>query len=136
MISRMMFSRPPDATILIRIMVGGIFFLEGIQKFLYPDDLGVGRFSKIGIPAPEVMAPFLGGVEIVCGLVLLAGLLTRLAAIPLLIDISVAILSTKIPILLGQGFWMFTLPKVPRYGFSAWCMRRVLTFPCFLGCSF
>ena len=64
------------------------------------------------------------------------GLLTRLAAIPLLIDISVAILSTKIPILLGQGFWMFTLPKVPRYGFSAWCMRRVLTFPCFLGCSF
>src|SRR5438477_11509693 len=116
MISRIMFSRPPDATILIRIMVGGIFFLEGIQKFLYPDDLGVGRFSKIGIPAPEVMAPFVGGVEIVCGLVLLAGLLTRLAAIPLLIDISVAILSTKIPILLGQGFWMFTLPKLKHYG--------------------
>lgn len=85
MISRMMFSRAPAATILIRLMVGGIFVLEGVQKFLYPGDLGVGRFVKIGIPAPEVMAPFVGGVEIVCGVMLLAGLLTRLAAIPLLI---------------------------------------------------
>jgi uncharacterized membrane protein YphA (DoxX/SURF4 family) len=104
------------AVVLIRLMVGVVFLSEGIQKFLYPDALGVGRFSKIGIPAPEVMAPFVGVVEIVCGGLILLGLGTRLAAIPLLIDISVAILSTKIPILLGQGFWGFQLPKLERYG--------------------
>jgi uncharacterized membrane protein YphA (DoxX/SURF4 family) len=117
-------------------MVGGIFCLEGVQKFLYPDDLGVGRFTKIGIPAPEVMAPFVGGVEIVCGVMLLAGLLTRLAAIPLLIDISVAILSTKIPILLGQAFWMFTLPKLPRYGFLSMVHEARADFSMLLGLLF
>src|SRR5512136_1395594 len=97
--------RAPGAVVLIRLMVGSVFFLEGIQKFLDPDALGAGRFAKIGIPAPEVMGPFVGGVETFFGALLLAGLLTRLAAIPLLINISVAILSTKIPILLGHGFW-------------------------------
>jgi putative oxidoreductase len=136
MISRMMSSKAPAATILIRLMVGGIFFLEGVQKFLYPGDLGVGRFIKIGIPAPEVMAPFVGGAEIVCGMMLLAGLLTRLAAIPLLIDISVAILSTKIPILLGQAFWMFTLPKLPRYGFLSMVHEARADFSMLLGLLF
>ena len=65
------------------------------------------------------MAPFVGAVEIVCGSLLLVGLLTRLAAIPLIIDISVAILSTKVPILLGHGYWLFSLPKANRYGFWA-----------------
>ncbi|MDB6112331.1 MAG: DoxX family protein [Pedosphaera sp.] len=106
--------------ILIRLAVGAVFLSEGIQKFLYPDALGVGRFTKIGIPAPEVMAPFVGAVEIVCGASILFGFLTRLAVIPLLIDISVAILSTKIPVLLGHGFWKFNLPKSPQYGF--WSM--------------
>jgi uncharacterized membrane protein YphA (DoxX/SURF4 family) len=136
MISRMMSSRAPAATILIRLMVGGIFFLEGVQKFLYPGDLGVGRFIKIGIPAPEVMGPFVGGVEIVCGMMMMAGLLTRLAAIPLLIDISVAILSTKIPILLGQAFWMFTLPKLPRYGFLSMVHEARADFSMLLGLLF
>lgn len=102
---------------LIRLMVGGVFFLEGVLKFLYPGELGAGRFAKIGIPMPNVLGPFVGGVETICGALLLVGLLTRLASIPLLIDISVAILSTKIPILLGRGFWTFTLMKLPRYGF-------------------
>ncbi len=105
------------AATLVRLMVGSVFFLEGIQKFMYPEALGAGRFEKIGIPAPEVLGPFVGGVETICGALVLAGLLTRLAAIPLLINISVAILSTKIPILLGHGFWTFTLTKLPRYGF-------------------
>src|SRR5271166_6156934 len=91
--------------LLLRILVGWVFLSEGIQKFLFPDALGVGRFIKIGIPAPQIMAPFVGVVEIVCGALLLAGLLTRLAAIPLLIDISVAIATTKIPMLLKEGFW-------------------------------
>jgi putative oxidoreductase len=93
------------AVILIRFLVGAVFLSEGIQKFLFPDALGVGRFVKIGIPAPGIMAPFVGVVEIVCGGLLLLGLITRLAAVPLLIDISVAIATTKIPMLFTQGFW-------------------------------
>ena len=97
--------RQDKAVILIRLLVGGVFLSEGIQKFLFPDALGVGRFIKIGIPAPQLMAPFVGVVEIVCGALLIAGLLMRLAAVPLLIDISVAIATTKIPMLLKNGFW-------------------------------
>jgi uncharacterized membrane protein YphA (DoxX/SURF4 family) len=82
-----------------------VFLSEGIQKFLFPGDLGVGRFMKIGIPAPSFTAPFVGVVEIVFGACLIAGLLTRLSAIPLLIDISVAIATTKVPMLLHKGFW-------------------------------
>jgi putative oxidoreductase len=110
-------TKAPASVVLIRVMVGLVFVTEGIQKFLYPDELGVGRFLKIGIPAPETMAPFVGVVEIVCGGLLILGLLTRLAVIPLLINISTAIVSTKIPMLLGHGFWRFTLAKLPRYGF-------------------
>lgn len=98
-------ARVSKALLLIRILVGWVFLSEGIQKFLFPAQLGVGRFEKIGIPAPQIMAPFVGIVEIVCGALLLVGLLTRLAAIPLLINISVAIATTKIPMLAKNGFW-------------------------------
>jgi putative oxidoreductase len=112
----------PCSTVLIRLIVGGTFLSEGIQKFLFPDALGVGRFVKIGIPYPEVMAPLVGLFEIACGALLILWLLTRLAAIPMIINISVAIVSTKIPILLGHGFWMFNLPKANSYGF--WSMMH------------
>ena len=98
-------STAPSATILIRFMVGWVFMSEGIQKFLFPDALGVGRFIKIGIPAPQFLAPFVGVVEVVCGGLLIVGLLTRFASIPLLIDILVAIAMTKIPMLSKSGFW-------------------------------
>jgi putative oxidoreductase len=114
---RLLATHAPAATVLIRIVVGGIFLTEGIQKFLYPGELGAGRFAKIGIPTPDMMGPFVGGIEIVCGALMIIGLLMRLAAILLLIDISVAIVSTKIPILLGHDFWGFSLTKLPRYGF-------------------
>jgi putative oxidoreductase len=91
--------------ILIRLMMGWVFMSEGIQKFLFPDGLGVGRFTRIGIPAPQFFAPFVGLVEIVCGALLIVGLLTRLASIPLLINILVAIATTKIPMLSKAGFW-------------------------------
>ncbi len=90
---------------LIRLLVGAVFLSEGIQKFLSPDPLGVGRFAKIGIPAPEILAPFVGIIEIGGGILLLVGLATRLAAIPLIIDMLVAILATKVPILARQDFW-------------------------------
>jgi putative oxidoreductase len=95
----------PGWVILIRLAVGAVFLTEGIQKFLFPAALGVGRFTKIGIPAPEIMAPFVGVVEIACGALLILGLLTRLAAVPLIIDMLVAIATTKIPILLKSGVW-------------------------------
>jgi putative oxidoreductase len=82
-----------------------VFLSEGIQKFLYPELLGVGRFLKIGIPAPYFLAPFVGVVEIGCGLLVALGLLTRLAAAPLIVDMLVAVASTKIPILGKSGFW-------------------------------
>ena len=114
---RLLATQAPAATVLIRIVIGAIFLTEGIQKFLYPDDLGAGRFAKIGIPSPDVMGPFVGGMETVCGALILIGLLTRFAAIGLLGDMTVAFVSTKIPILLGAGFWGFSLTKLPRYGF-------------------
>jgi len=98
-------SRGAKAVVLIRILVGWVFLSEGIQKFLFPDALGAGRFVKIGIPWPHVMAPFVGVVEIVCGSLLLLGLLTRLAAVPLLINICVALYSTKIVTFGKNGFW-------------------------------
>jgi putative oxidoreductase len=104
-------------TIFIRIMVGGIFLSEGLQKFLYADEVGAGRFAKIGLPLPELLAPFVGSVEVVCGGMVLAGVLTRLAILPLLGVIIVAFLTTKVPILLGHEFMGFSLKPLPRYGF-------------------
>jgi uncharacterized membrane protein YphA (DoxX/SURF4 family) len=106
----------PAAVILIRLLVGWVFVSEGIGKFVYAAAQGAGRFEKIGIPAPHVMGPFVGAVEIVCGALILLGLLTRMATIPLLIDICVAIVSTKVPILLGHGVGSFSLPKLQQYG--------------------
>jgi len=116
-------SRASGWTILIRVLVGlVVFFPEGIQKLAFPAALGAGRFANIGIPYPEVMGPFVGVVEIVCGALIIAGLFTRLAAVPLLIIMVVAILSTKIPMLLGHEYWIFHLPKLNRYGF--WSMMH------------
>ncbi len=97
--------RTSKAILLIRILVGWVFLSEGIQKFLFPEALGVGRFVKIGIPAPHIMAPFVGTVEIICGSLVLIGLATRLAAIPLLGVILAALISTKLVIAAKVGFW-------------------------------
>ena len=105
MLDRLLTSNAPRTTVIIRLLVGLVFLSEGIQKFLFPEALGAGRFAKIGIPAPAFFAPFVGIVEIVCGTLVVLGLVTRLAAIPLLIDISVAIATTKIPMLGQNGFW-------------------------------
>ncbi len=98
-------ARASKALLLVRLLVGWVFVSEGIQKFLFPAQLGVGRFEKIGIPAPHFMAPFVGTVEIVCGTLLLVGLFTRLAAVPLLAVILVAIATTKIPMIAKSGMW-------------------------------
>jgi putative oxidoreductase len=129
-------SDAPRATLLIRIAVGVVFFSEGIQKFLYPAALGAGRFAKIGIPAPEVMGPFVGCVEIVCGALVLAGLATRLAAIPLIVDMIVAIASTKVPILLGHGYLGFAAPSVAKHGLWSMLHEARTDLSMLLGSSF
>jgi uncharacterized membrane protein YphA (DoxX/SURF4 family) len=121
MLERILKTSAEPSIILVRLLVGlVVFFPEGIQKLLFPALLGAGRFQAIGIPWPEVLGPFVGVVEIVCGALLIPGLLTRLAAIPLIIVMLVAIVSTKIPILLGHDFLIFNLPHLGRYGF--WSM--------------
>jgi putative oxidoreductase len=99
------FGKVSSAILAIRFMVGAVFFLEGIKKFLFVEQWGAGRFTRIGIPAPHVMGPFVGAVEIICGLLVLLGPRTSLSAIPLLAVICTAIVTTKIPILIKSGFW-------------------------------
>lgn len=133
---RLFSTNAPAATVLVRILVGSIFLSEGIQKFLYPAEMAAGRFAKIGIPAPQIMGPFVAGCKTVCGALLIIGLLTRPAAVVLLIDISVAILSTKIPVFLGRGFWGFSLTKLPRYGFLSMMHEARTDFCMWLGSIF
>ena len=121
-LEKIMTTRAPAAAVLVRAAVGWVFLSEGIQKFLFPEALGAGRMAKIGIPWPDVMGPFVASVEILCGALVLAGLLTRLAAVPLVLTMVVALVSTKLPILLGQGFWGFSLRNLPSYGF--WSMAH------------
>ena len=111
-------------TILVRLLVGLVVFLpEGIQKLIFPDILGAGRFARIGIPFPELMGPFVGVVELVCGALIIIGLFTRLAAIPLIVIMIVALVSTKLPILVGHDVGIFHLSAdIKRLGF--WSMMH------------
>ena len=100
----------PKSTLLLRLMAGGVFFWEGLLKFVYANQ-GVGRFTKLGFPCPHFTATFIGGLEIVGGLLLLVGLTTRLMAIPFVAEMIVAILSTKISLYLGTS--PLPLPPAP-----------------------
>lgn len=136
LLARLVTTHAPRSMILIRLVVGGVFLSEGIQKFLLPEMLGVGRFTRIGIPAPGVLGPFVGAVEIIGGGLILLGCLTRLAAIPLLIDIFVAIISTKVPILLGHDYGCFHVAKLARYGFWSMASEARTDFSMFFGLLF
>jgi uncharacterized membrane protein YphA (DoxX/SURF4 family) len=107
----------PSATILLRLMAGGVFLWEGILKFVYVNQ-GVGRFTKLGIPFPDATATFIGGLEIVGGVLVITGLLTRLIAVPFIIEMVVAILSTKIALYLGTSPLPLP-PAPPQVGFWA-----------------
>lgn len=106
-----------DWAILIRLSLAFVFILEGYQKLVFPQILGAGRFAKIGIPYAEGMGPFVGVVELACGALILLGWFTRAAAVPLIIIMLVAILTTKVPILLGQDWGIFKVRDLDRYGF-------------------
>ena len=95
------------ALLLLRCVPGLVFLSEGFQKFLFPQELGEGRFAKIGFPHPGFWASLTGGFEIGCGFLLIVGLLTRWASIPLLVVMGVAFATTKWPELMNKGFWVF-----------------------------
>jgi putative oxidoreductase len=103
---RLLATNGPRAVVLVRLIVGVVFASEGIQKFLFPGALGVGRFAKIGLPVPDLLAPLVGAFEVTCGILVLLGLCTRLATVPLIMIMAVAIVTTKVPLLLGKGFWV------------------------------
>ena len=107
----------PKSTLVLRLMAGGVFLWEGILKFVYTNQ-GVGRFTKLGMPFPHFTATFVGGLEIVGGLLLLFGLMTRLIAIPFIIEMIVAILSTKIALYLGTSPLPLP-PALPQVGMWA-----------------
>jgi putative oxidoreductase len=102
---RVLATKAPASVLLIRLAVGLTFLSEGIQKFIYPGDRGAGRFEKIGLPEPEFLGYFVGSFETVCGALIVLGLLTRLAVLPTIAIMLVAIATTKIPILQSEGFW-------------------------------
>jgi uncharacterized membrane protein YphA (DoxX/SURF4 family) len=115
------FSNPPvdghRATVVLRIMAGSVFLWEGVLKFVYTNQ-GVGRFTKLGFPAPELTAGFVAWVEIVGGLLLLAGFLTRWTAVVFIIEMIVAMLTTKIDMFLGTSPLPLP-PSPPAVGFWA-----------------
>src|SRR5918911_1211963 len=107
----------PAANILLRLMAGGVFLWEGVLKFVYANQ-GVGRFTKLGFPFPQATADFDGVLEIVGGVLLITGFLTRLIAIPFIIEMLVAMLTTKIPLYLGT-YPLPLPPSPPQIGFWA-----------------
>jgi uncharacterized membrane protein YphA (DoxX/SURF4 family) len=100
----------PRATTALRLMVGGVFFWEGILKFVYANQ-GIGRFTKLGMPFPALTAGFIGSLEIAGGILLMLGLLTRFIAIPFLVEMVVAVLTTKVALYLGTS--PLPLPAAP-----------------------
>jgi putative oxidoreductase len=103
---RITFTQAPRAAIFIRLSIGLIFLTQGILKYTDPN-WGILRFTKIGFPFPDFTAHFVGSFEIICGLLVIIGLMTRLASVPLLIINLTAIATTKLPELFRpeQGFW-------------------------------
>ena len=98
-------TRHDNRAILVRLTVGLVFLTEGIQKYLFPGLLGTGRFLTIGFSNPAFWAYFTATFEIICGVLIIMGLITRAASIPLIIIMITAFISTKIPILVHKGIW-------------------------------
>jgi putative oxidoreductase len=114
--------------ILIRVIVGLVFLTEGILKFVRPDELGWGRFASIGLPYPQVLAPMVGGIEIAAGAAVLLNFFAGDAAILLLAVIVTALVTTKLPILLGRPLGPFALVKLPHYGLLSFLHEARLDF--------
>lgn len=117
-------------------MVGAVFLSEGIQKFLFPAHVGAGRFAGIGLPKPELLALLVGSVEILCGTLVLLGWFARLATLPLLGVMAGALVTTKLPILLGRDLGPFQVRDLPYYGFWGFAHESRTDFALVMGLLF
>src|SRR5579862_6371837 len=124
---------PTNATLLVRLAVGSVFVSSGLVKFLF-ENQGPGRFAKLGLPFPHELAAFVGITEILCGTLILLGLFVRLAALPLVIDMVVAIVTSKLPLLFGAGPEPIGAP--PKTGFWAFAYQARLDITMLLACTF
>ena len=125
--------RKPDPLTLIRYGVGLVFLTEGLLKLIHPQDLGAGRFARIGLPWPGLLAPLVAAVEIAGSLLLLVNVLPGLAALALFGTISVALVTTKLEVLLGRQLGPFTLMKAPYYGILGFLHEARTDLSMFLG---
>jgi putative oxidoreductase len=132
-LGKMMTTRAPASTLFIRLMVGIVFLTAGFEKFLFPEDHGVGYFTKLGIPYPQFMAPLDGIFEILCGALIVLGLFTRLATIPLLFNISYTIFVTKLPLFMNQELLSQALWTAAHDSRSDFCMFLGLLFLLIVG---
>lgn len=123
-------------SIFVRLALAGVFIPEGLQKLTHPDILGAGRFAGIGIPSPEFFGPLVGCVELIAGILFLLGYASRLAAVPIIVIMTVAIVSTKIPILLGREWWIFSLRDLDRYGFLSFTHETRTDWAMLMGAIF
>ena len=117
-------------------MVGAVFLSEGLQKFIFPAMRGVGRFESMGFPSPGFFATFVAIFEIICGLYILFGFFTRGAAIAMLVNMTVAIIVTKIPIAFAQSFDPFVLRELKTYGFWSMAHEMRTDYAMWLGSLF
>ncbi|MAG42611.1 MAG: DoxX family protein [Erythrobacteraceae bacterium] len=129
---------PGEATwsIFVRLSLAGVFIPEGLQKLTHADILGAGRFTGIGIPYPEFFGPLVGVLELLAGIMFLVGYASRAAAVPIIVIMIVAILSTKIPILLGREWGMFSLRELDRYGFLSFTHETRTDWAMLMGAIF
>jgi putative oxidoreductase len=129
---------PGESTwaIFIRLSLAGVFIPEGLQKLTHADILGAGRFVKIGIPWAEFFGPFVGVIEMLAGIMFLIGYASRAAAVPIIVIMIVAIISTKIPILLGRNWWIFSLRHLDRYGFLSFTHETRTDWAMLMGAIF
>jgi uncharacterized membrane protein YphA (DoxX/SURF4 family) len=119
--------------ILIRVMVGLVFLLEGILKFVRPGEMGAGRFAEIGLPYADQLAPLVGGIEIAGGVAILLNFFAGDAALALLVVIVTAFVTTKLPVLLGRPLGPFTLEKLHSYGWLSFLHQARADFCMLLG---
>jgi putative oxidoreductase len=114
---RILATESSGSILFIRLMVGGVFLSEGIQRFIFPADLGSGHLVDIGFPMPYFSAYFGGLTEIFCSLLILAGLYTRLAAVAVLIITVFSIVAIRFPLMVDQGLW-----RMLHVARTDWCM--------------
>ncbi|WP_419420683.1 DoxX family protein [Legionella sp. D16C41] len=122
--------------IFIRLSVGLVFFTEGLQKLIFPELFGKGWFKSLGLPFPQFLGPLVGWLELICGFLILLGLCTKIACIPLIILMIIALITTKLPICFGGKLGIFHVHEVNRYGTWSFLHESRSDWAMLMGCCY